>query len=62
MKIGDEVIAFGSPFSKEYPIGKVKLVNFITDTPNLELWYVERPDGQFAELFIKKDDDGENRT
>jgi hypothetical protein len=59
MKIGDLVEVFGSPIKEEYPIGKVTLVKFIKDSPKLELWYVERADGQYAELFIKKDNDGE---
>jgi hypothetical protein len=60
MKIGETVIAYGDPIKQRYSIGQVTLLSFIKETPYLELWIVERTDGQYGEMFIKKETDGKN--
>jgi hypothetical protein len=57
MQTGQVVTLYGDPINQKYPVGKGTLVSFIKETKLLELWFVERPDGGYAEMFIKKDCD-----
>jgi hypothetical protein len=58
MKEGQVVTAYGDPVRQKYPIGEFTLVSFIKETNILELWFVESNDGQYAEMFIKKECNG----
>lgn len=63
-KPGDIVQGFGDPINCEAPLGQVILHKFIKDSERLELWLVEYTDQpeHFYELFIKKQEDGKNKS
>ncbi len=58
MTKGETVVAYGDPIRQKYPIGKVTLLQQIKETPRLELWIIERSDGQYGEMYLKKETDG----
>jgi hypothetical protein len=57
MKEGNIIDAFGNPIKQIFPLGKVKLLKLIQDSPKLQLWKTEmlNQPGHFHILFIKKD-------
>ena len=60
MKEGDVVEAYGDPIRQMYPIGKVKLIQLVKETPNLQLWIAEMKNNgnNYGEVFIKKPANG----
>ena len=56
MKTGDIVIVYSNPISCEHPEGRAKLIEFLEDLNELELWKVEFLDHpeHFYSVLIKK--------
>jgi hypothetical protein len=59
MKKGDICTIFGSPIKMEYPIGKAKLIEKVSDVSDkIEEWYIEylnQPGTQYVALIKKID-------